>query len=347
VYIFLHIIQTIYMKKRIGLVIVIFLSVIFTAFNVSCSQSGGNNIRMESTKVNYEDESVNSDNLSTQTESGAAAKEPTIAVYLTSMKKVVDMKLEDYIAGVVAGEMYNSWDKEALKAQAVLARTFTYDFLSSKNSKYKNADISTDITEAQAYDESNINDAIKEAVQETRGQVLMSEGEFVKAWFHSNSGGKTTTADIGLNYTDENPKYIQSTVSPENADNSQNFTWSQTFNKTDVLNALRKMGVSVASIKTIKVGERSADGRAVTLVIGGREINTNTFRLNIGSTKMKSTLIIDIKVNDTKVIVSGKGYGHGVGMSQWGAKVMAANGKMYDEILMHYFKNTQLKTLYK
>jgi len=333
------------MKKKIGLVLIICFTVVFTIFNVSCGRSsGGGMSHMESVQVGFEGGGTQADNVS----SGESldAEEPVISVYVTSMKKVVDMQMEEYIAGVVAGEMYNSWDKEALKAQAVLARTFTYDFLSSKNSKYKHADISTDITEAQAYDESNINDAVREAVKETRGQVLMSGGDYVKAWFHSNSGGKTTTANVGLNYADENPSYIVSVASPENAKNSQNFTWSQTFAKTDILNALRKMGVAVASVSNVKVGERSADGRAITLIIGGKEVNANTLRLNIGSTKMKSTWITNIKIDGNNVTFSGRGYGHGVGMSQWGAKVMAESGKKYDDILMHYFKNTELKKLY-
>lgn len=329
--------HTIYMKKKITLIVIIVLTVVFTAFNVSCKNNSSKSDLPDSQIETVSD--VNKDENQKNTE-------PVIAVYNTSMKKIVDMKLEEYVKGVVAGEMYNNWNMEALKAQAVLARTYTYYFLNNCNSKYKGADISTDILEAQAYNEANINQSIENAVNETRGKVIMCGDEYIKAWFHSNSGGKTTLASVGLNYIGDQPEYIKSVSSPENSQNSENFNWSYNFTKTEILNALRKMGVSVSNVSTFKIGSKSSDGRSETLVIGGKEVNASTFRLNIGSTKMKSTWITSISLNGNSVTVKGRGYGHGVGMSQWGAKIMAENGKTFDTILSHYFKNVELKTLY-
>lgn len=268
-------------------------------------------------------------------------EEIILRVYDTKTKKIKQMNLEEYLLGVVAGEMYNSWGIEALKAQTVLARTYALYFLQNYTSKYDGADISNDVTEAQAYDESRINDNIKRAVNETKGQILTSNGNIIEGWFHSNAGGVTTTAKNGLNYLeDENYTKIQKSV--ENAENSQNFNWNTTISKSDFLNALREMGVSVKSLTALTIGDTDASGRVKNFKIGGATVDTNTFRIKIGSTKMKSTKITHMVVSSKSVYLEGVGYGHGVGMSQWGAKILAEEGKTYDEILKFYFDNIEL-----
>ena len=104
--------------------------------------------------------------------------EPILSVYNVSADKIEEMNLEDYVMGVVAGEMKNDWPLEALKAQAILARTFVLKFCDSKNSRYDGADISTDVREAQAYAPENINDRVRQAVDETRGVVMSADGEY-------------------------------------------------------------------------------------------------------------------------------------------------------------------------
>lgn len=277
------------------------------------------------------------DNLST----GVSEEGVTLNVYDTSTKSIKQMDLEEYLLGVVAGEMYNSWNIEALKAQAVLARTYTLFFLQNYTSKYDGADISNDVTEAQAYDKSRINDRVKQAVEETRGQILVSDGELIEAWFHSNAGGVTTTAKNGLNYL-EDESYTKTQKSVETAENSQNFNWNTTISKSDCLNVLREMGVSVNSLSTFTIGDTDESGRVKTFKIGGSTIDANTFRIKVGSTKMKSTKITNLVVSSKSVYLEGVGYGHGVGLSQWGAKILADEGKTYDEILSFYFNNTTL-----
>jgi len=265
-----------------------------------------------------------------------------ISMYNIETKTIEKLDLEEYIAGVVAGEMYSSWPEEALKAQCVLARTFTMDFLENKTSKYNGADISNDISEAQAYNSNLITDKIRKAVNDTKGQVIKSNNEYINAWFHSNSGGVTEKATIGLNYSDNEPDYIKSINSPENDSNSQNYNWEYTFSKSEILKALNSVGLSVNTISTIKLGELSNTGRAITLLIGDKYINTNTFRLAIGTTKLKSTLIKQISVSTDSVTFKGNGYGHGVGLSQWGAKILADQGKDYKYIINYYFENIQI-----
>lgn len=260
----------------------------------------------------------------------------TIKLFNTNTQTVEKLNFEDYIEGVVAGEMENDAPLEALKAQAVLARTFACKFMQT-GSKYSGADISTDITEAAAYNKDRINDNIKKAVKETKGQTIKYKGELINAYFHANSGGKTASAKEGLN--GEDLSYIKSVETKETSLSP----WSATFSKDSILNALRNMGVSVSSVSSFKVGERGESGRAITFVIGGKEVNANTFRLNIGSTKLKSTLIDNISLNSSTVTISGKGYGHGVGLSQDYAKVLANEGKNYKKIINYFFSNVTIK----
>lgn len=293
------------MKKYLSIIIVLFIIFITPMMFSGCS----------STKINF---------------------------YNTETKTIESLDLEDYIAGVVAGEMYNNWPVESLKAQCILARTFTMDFIKNKNSKYEDADISNDITEALAYNSQNINDKIKQAVNETKGLVIKSNNDYINAWFHSNSGGITELSSIGLNYTEKDPLYIKSVKSPEDSNNSQNFNWEYTFNKADILRALSNMGITVNTISGFKIGEKSNSGRVINFSVDNKEINANTFRLAVGSTKLKSTLIKSITETTDTITFKGLGYGHGVGLSQWGAKILAEQGKDYNYILNYYFDNIEI-----
>ena len=142
---------------------------------------------------------------------------PVLRVYQVDEGVTKEMDLETYLLGVVAGEMKNDWPLEALKAQAILARTFVLKFCTEKESKYQGADISTDIEEAQAYDDTGVNERVEQAVAETRGLVLSYHGELPYAWFHAHSGGATERAVEGLSYEKEEPGYTKVTQGRESA----------------------------------------------------------------------------------------------------------------------------------
>ncbi|MBQ2804414.1 MAG: SpoIID/LytB domain-containing protein, partial [Clostridia bacterium] len=167
---------------------------------------------------------------------------PQISVYKVDEKTTETMDLETYLMGVLAGEMNNSWPMEALKAQAILARTFVLNFISEKDSMYEDADISTDIREAQAYDAANINDRIRDAVKQTAGLVVAYDGRFAQTWFHAHSGGMTELPTAGLEYKNADPPYMQAIKSPESDKapaSVQNWTWKIT-QTTNVRPALRR-----------------------------------------------------------------------------------------------------------
>ena len=276
-----------------------------------------------------------------------------LRVYVVEDQQVEERELENYVKGVLAGEMKNDWPLEALKAQAILARTFVLKFVQEKESQYPGADISTDIEEAQAYDASAVNERIQQAVEETRGLVLSCEGELPYAWFHAHSGGMTEYARAGLGWEKDEPAYTQPSrgTEPEQlSDEKENqqlqvaAEWKADFTFEEWTAACQKQGVQVEphAGSQLQISQRGESGRAVTLEIDGQSVNAADLRLALGSTKMRSTLLTSLKIENGKVHMAGKGYGHGVGMSQWGAYGMAQEGKSAEQIIKHYFQKVEI-----
>ncbi len=273
--------------------------------------------------------------------------EPELTVYVTSKKQLEDMPLEKYLEGVLAGEMKNDWPLEALKAQAMLARTFVLRFLEDKESKYAGADVSTDIEEAQAYDASGVNDRIRDAVKQTRGLVLLSDGEFPFSWFHAHSGGITAQAKEGLEYEKPEPPYIHRVKGMEGDQAPADVAkWSVSFSANEVMKAAAELGAKGGKLDSIQIGQRGESGRATTLVVNGDSIPAASFRIALGSTKMKSTLLDELALEGGQVKISGRGYGHGVGMSQWGAYTLAQQGYSADQIVQYYFNKVKVDRLW-
>lgn len=278
--------------------------------------------------------------------SSTADKTPVLKVYNTATQTTESMDIETYLMGVVAGEMKNSWPIEALKAQAILARTFTMKFVSDKSSSYEGADISTDITEAQAYNADDVNDQIREAVNETRGIVMNYKGEFPYAWFHAHSGGKTELPTKALEYS-EDPNYLRSVVSEESEDAPSDVKqWQAEFTLDEVQQACADVGVETGAIETFKIGEVGESGRAVSFLVNGKKVSAPAFRLQIGASKLKSTLLESVEKQNDSIVFRGSGFGHGVGMSQWGARKMADEGKTAEDIIKHYYTDVELVELW-
>lgn len=279
---------------------------------------------------------------------------PLLDVYVVDEKTVHSMDIETYVQGVLAGEMKNDWPIEALKAQAILARTFVLKFIDEKESKYPGAHISTDIEEAQAYSTNAINDTIRRAVEATRGMVLAFDGELPYAWFHAHSGGMTDLARTGLGWDDTEPGYTRCAdgMEPQNATDMQALrdaqSWTASFPYEEFESALNKLGVETALTEnsSLAISKRGESGRADTISVEGQEVNAAELRIALGSTKMRSTLLSSLKAEKGTVTMAGKGYGHGVGMSQWGAYGMAQSGKSAMEIVKHFFQNVTVEKLW-
>ena len=249
--------------------------------------------------------------------------------------------------GVVAGEMKNDWPLEALKAQAILARTFTLKFCQDKTSKYEGADISTDVTEAQAYAASDVNARVRQAVNETRGQAMASQGEYPYAWFHAHAGGMTELPSVALDYDKDDPEYLKPVRSRESGKAPKDVRhWTASFTRAQVKKACTDAGVKLDELNSIEIGEKGTSGRAKTLLVNGISVSAPTFRIQIGANALKSTMIDSIVVVGDNIVFKGRGFGHGVGMSQWGAYAMAESGKTAEEIIHHYFSGVSIVKLW-
>lgn len=273
---------------------------------------------------------------------------PTLSVYDVSEEKLKDMEIEDYIAGVVAGEMKNDWPMEALKAQAILARTFVLKFCQDKDSKYDGADISTDVSEAQAYAPNSVNARVEQAVSQTRGMTMAYNGEFPNAWFHAHSGGMTELPSVALEYKGGDPEYLKPTASEESDRAPESAReWTATFTLEQVAQACADAGVKVpGEIASVELGEKGESGRSKTLIVNGESVSAPSFRIQIGANKLKSTLIDSVEVDSGEVTFKGRGFGHGVGLSQWGAYRMAEDGANAGEIIEKYYPGVQIVELW-
>ncbi|MDA8235818.1 MAG: SpoIID/LytB domain-containing protein [Clostridia bacterium] len=276
-------------------------------------------------------------------------EEPTISLFVNQTGEKKNIKLEDYLAGVVAAEMEPTWPVEALAAQAILARTFTMENIQAgRVRKIHGTDASTSVEEFQAYNPTRINDSVRKAVEMTRGEVALYKGRYIRAWFHACDGGITATAKEGLAYIKEPTPYIKvvkdgcmDITVPENK------AWRAEFPVAQVQQAASQQGVKTGTITSAQVIKKGPSGRAEKIKLGKGVVGGPALRLALGSEKLRSMLLTDIRVEGGKVIFQGKGYGHGVGMCQWGARDFAQQGKKPEDIVKYYFKDISIAKKWK
>jgi stage II sporulation protein D len=278
-------------------------------------------------------------------------KEPEITLYLHETGQTQSIMLEEYLLGVVAAEMDPAWPAEALSAQAILARTFTLErILSIGGVPQRGTDASTDVKEFQAYDESRITEAVKQAVQKTRGQVATHRQKLIKAWFFADAGGITAASAVeGLAYDKEPAPYVHSVEDPGWAITlDENKAWEAAFSLEEIREKVTGVnGWDPGPISAISVKERGPSGRVTKFQVNQATVGGPALRLALGGEKLRSMLISDISVLDGYVTLAGKGYGHGVGMSQWGARGMAEQGKTSQEIIRYFFEDVDIHQQYQ
>jgi stage II sporulation protein D len=293
---------------------------------------------------------------------GTAAHTPspiTIHVYDAAKKAVVDMDMESYVAGVVAAEVPAGYEIEAIKAQAVAARTYAlYDMRAYGGSgcnRDENADICTTPSHCQAYaNEDTLRtqwgadyDAywskILSAVSSTRSEVIVYDDKPIHALFHAVSGGRTEDAQAVFNM---NLPYLTS-VESSGEESAPRYKAATEFTRkalADKLNAAYpKAKVSADRLQgQIEILSRLQSGQVEKVRVGSVTIAGTAFRQATGIPSANFTLGYD----EERAVVYTTGFGHGVGMSQAGANAMATRGGTYREILAHYYTGTQIKTLH-
>jgi stage II sporulation protein D len=250
--------------------------------------------------------------------------------------------LEEYLCGVLPKEMSWSWPPEALKAQAVAARS--YALYQKSRSGEKEYDV-YGTTSSQVYGGVPVEkEQTNRAVAETRGKVLFYNGQLVLAYFHSNSGGMTE--DAKEVWTAEVP-YLKG-VRDDFSGIGPSYEWVAKVSLEEITEALKRGGEKLGTIRRLEPLEKSPSGRIRKIRIvypGGEKVLTgNNFRVKSLPREIKSTLFT-LESEGKTVHFDGKGYGHGVGMSQWGARGMAEKGRTYEEILKYYYSGVALGTL--
>ncbi|MBP7073721.1 MAG: stage II sporulation protein D [Clostridia bacterium] len=273
-----------------------------------------------------------------------------IEVYMCDIDEVVTMNLEDYILGVVAGEMPASFHPEALKAQALAARTYTMlrmrQFGGSGCSKHQGAEICTDSTHCQAYrDPASVKkdlDKLKDAVYGTAGEVIVYDNKLIDAVFHSTSGGKTENSeDIWSNRV----PYLRSVVS-QYEEHSPKYVARQEISIDNFVQCIKKLDSGVVINKKdikneIKVLERSEGGRITRIKIGNKTFKGTDVRNTLGLNSSN----FNFDVTASTVLFTVVGNGHGIGMSQYGADGMAKNGASYRDIVTHYYQGVAIVSI--
>lgn len=267
--------------------------------------------------------------------------EPEITVKLSDGQEK-NMKLEEYITGVVAGEMKNDWSENAYGAQAIVARTFALKYMDENNTKV----ISGSYKFAQEYRPENITDRIRKGVEKTRGEVAVYKDDYIKGWFHSSAAGQTTTAKVGLAYEKEEPPYIKSVKSPDEQAPADIKNWTANFSASAIEETLKKMGKEVGTIEKIQIGKKDNTGRVINFKFTGSKntvtVKAANFRNELDPKKLKSTKISKLENKNNMFSFTGSGFGHGVGMSQWGAYAMGKEGKSPEDIVLYYFKDIEI-----
>jgi stage II sporulation protein D len=307
-----------------------------------------NSLEINSIKVDSKKQETNSNNKieekeTTVSEPKPYSKEKSISKQEDTSSKqvtiyrsngnVVSMDLEEYLIGVVGAEMPASFQMEALKAQAVVARTYALKLLASGKKL-------TDTVSTQVYKDNNelkklwgnsystYYQKIKEAVTSTKGVSVYYQGNYINALYHSTSNGKTE--DASMVWGNSVP-YLKSVDSKWDIQASSYLREI----KEDFMNILNLLGISSDTNIQFEVISRDESGRVEKIKVGDKIFDGVTFRNLL---KLRST---DFSINN-QVSITTKGYGHGVGLSQYGANGMAQEGYTYKEILKHYYTGVEV-----
>ena len=270
----------------------------------------------------------------------------------TNDGSIEELDLDEYLYGVVSAEMPANYEIEALKAQAIVARTYTIYKEKTANAKHEGATICDDSNCCQAWiskedrlarwEETNAEELwnkIVSSVDSTKGKIITYEGEPINAFFHSNSGGAT---EIPLNvWGGSGYTYLQ-VVETAGEDAYSQYSSEVILTKDDVIEKIKKnhpeIEINFDLEDSIKIKEYTDSGRIKTITFGNVNLSGVEARTLFG---LKSANF-EVKVDGNNIIFNVIGYGHGVGMSQTGADSMAKQGKTCEEIIKHFYSGVEI-----
>ncbi len=238
--------------------------------------------------------------------------------------------LEEYVKGVVSAEVGKGWDAEALKAQAVVARTYALYQMANNQAPQGLYNLTSSVLH-QVYKSSGIPESVSRAVEQTRGEILTFYGRPILAYYHSTSGGMTEDpAEVfGKAHAYLRPVETNCELSPY-------YMWEKRIPVIEIEKAL-----GLRDIIEIYIGPRTVSNRVRDLRIetksGSVTMAAKDVRRKIGWDRLPSTMITTLVRDGDAFVFEGKGYGHGVGMCQWSALEMAKGGSTYRDILAKFY----------
>ena len=257
-----------------------------------------------------------------------------VEIYITKEDKYITIPFEKYIQGVVASEMPDSFEEEALKAQAVACRTYALGRINAGTEL-------CDTVHCQVYRSDNISKKVKNAVNDTKGQVLLYEGRLAAhAMFFSSSAGKTENSQDVFSGTFPYLVSVSSSYEPGATHKEEKETMTIDQFAEKMKTALPKLDFGTISRSNIKIQSRSEGGRVASIKVGSQTVSGTDVRSALGLYSAR----FEISFKGDKITFTTSGSGHGVGMSQYGANGMAKKGKDYREILAHYYQNTTVSS---
>lgn len=276
----------------------------------------------------------------------------TVKVLHTKTGSVENLNLDEYLYGVVSAEMPASFEKEALKAQSIVARTYTIYKIIHNAGKHQEADICDDSGCCQAWisKEDRLNkwdekerksnwNKIVSAVKETKGKIITYNGEPINAFFHSNSGG-STEAPINV-WGGSGYPYLQ-TVQTSGEEAYTQYKSEVNMQKQELIDKIKSkyqdFSINFEEENAIQILEYTKGNRVKTIKIGNKNLSGVEVRSIFG---LKSANF-GVKIDGDNIIFSVIGYGHGVGMSQTGADSLAKQGKNCEEIITHFYIGVEI-----
>ena len=254
------------------------------------------------------------------------------------------LELDDYLKGVIPFEGNPKWALESLKAQAVVSRTFALTkMLVRQKEEY---DVSAGFM-SQVYAGKQIeNERTSQAVDATRGEVLLYKGKIFPAYYHSTCGGATTAADLVWRVK---PLPPLGGVECKFCQRSPHYKWEAVVTPAEIKEKLAKQEMPVQDVLGIRTDKIDRTGRAHKLVIQStwteKIVDADAFRVWVDPMRLKSNLITKIALRDGAFIFKGRGWGHGVGMCQYGMKYLGELGYDYQKILEYYYPGAQVSKL--
>ena len=275
----------------------------------------------------------------------------TIKLLHADTGTVEDVFIDDYLCNVVSAEMPADYELEALKAQAIVARTYT--IFKVRNKKHENADICDDSNCCQAWIskedrlarwEESLRESnwkkIQEAVSSTRGKIITYQNEPINAFFHSNSGGKT---EVPVNvWGGTGYPYLQ-TVETSGEETYSQYSSEVVLSQQELLDKLKTkysdIAIDFKNTEDIKILEYTDGDRVKTVKFGNHNLSGVEVRTLLGLRSAN----FSITQENGNIKFSVKGYGHGVGMSQTGADSLAKQGSTADDIIHHFYANVEIK----